>query len=57
MLHPGIEVAASTQYERWNFGLLNNGPRSNVSSSIEIRFWPKLRSAASPSAAAGSAHP
>lgn len=46
MLRPGIGVAASVQYERWNFALLNPGPRSNISSSIEIHFWPKLRAGA-----------
>jgi membrane-associated phospholipid phosphatase len=48
ILRSGVEVAASVQYERWNFGLLNQGPRSNVSSTIEIRLWPKLRAAANP---------
>src|SRR5579862_1475487 len=48
MLRPGIEVAASVQYERWNFALLNSGPRSNVSSTLEIRVWPKLRAAGGP---------
>ena len=41
-----IEIAASIQYERWNFGELNPGPRSNVASTIEIRFWPNLRTSA-----------
>jgi hypothetical protein len=42
MARPHIEVAASLQYERWNFAELNPGPRSNISSSLEIRVWPKL---------------
>src|SRR5438270_1945379 len=41
LLRNRIEIAASLQYERWNFIELNPGPRSNVASSIEIRFWPK----------------
>ena len=46
MIRPQLEVAASLQYERWNFVELNPGPRSNISSAIEIRVWPKLRSEA-----------
>jgi hypothetical protein len=42
MPRPHIEVAASLQYERWNFAELNPGPRSNISSALEIRVWPKL---------------
>jgi membrane-associated phospholipid phosphatase len=45
MLRHNVEVAASLQYERWNFPELNPGPRSNVSTTIEIRLWPKLRAA------------
>lgn len=47
MPRAGIEVAASAQYERWNFILLNPGPRSNISSTLEIRIWPKWRVASS----------
>jgi hypothetical protein len=50
MFWSSVEVATSVQYERWNFGELNKGPRSNVASTIEIRFWPKLRSAANTTA-------
>lgn len=46
LIRPKIEVAASVQYERWNFVELNPGPRSNIASMIELRLWPKLRSAA-----------
>jgi membrane-associated phospholipid phosphatase len=46
MLRPHIEIAASLQYERWNFPELNPGPRSNLATTIEIRVWPKLRAAA-----------
>jgi hypothetical protein len=49
MVRPGIEVAGSLQYERWNFVLLNPGPRNNVSTTIGINFWPKLHVASSPS--------
>jgi len=53
MLRPHIEVTGSLQYERWNFPLLNPGPRSNVATTIEVRAWPKLRLAAVPSATGG----
>ena len=43
---PHVEFAASLQYERWNFAELGPGPRSNISSMIEVRTWPKLRWAA-----------
>jgi membrane-associated phospholipid phosphatase len=45
MPRPHIELAASVQYEKWNFPLLNSGPRSNISSTVEIRIFPKLRAA------------
>jgi hypothetical protein len=51
-----FELAASVQYERWNFGLLDKVPHSNVSSTIEIRVWPKLRTAAN-TIANGSVQP
>jgi membrane-associated phospholipid phosphatase len=56
MPKPQFEVAASVQYERWNFIELNKGPRSNVSTTIEIRLWPKLRTSAN-TVANGSVHP
>jgi len=52
-LRPHVEVAATLQYERWNFAELNTGPRSNVSTTIEIRVWPKLRAATGSSATGG----
>ncbi len=58
MLRPHVELAASLQYERWNFPELNPGPRTNLSASIGIRLWPKLRAAAGPSTPGRSAaHP
>ena len=56
MPRPQFEVAASMQYERWNFVALDNRPHSNVSSTVEIRFWPKLRTAAN-TTANGSVRP
>ncbi len=46
MLRPHVEVVGALQYERWNFPLLNPGPRSNIATTIEIRVSPKLRSEA-----------
>jgi hypothetical protein len=57
MIRSHVEVTASLQYERWNFPELNPGPRSNVSTTIGIRVWPKLRAAAGPSAGGLGAHP
>jgi membrane-associated phospholipid phosphatase len=45
MLRSHVELGASVQYEKWNFPLLNPGPRSNISSTVEIRIFPKLRAA------------
>jgi hypothetical protein len=41
LLRPGLEVAASSQYERWNFPLLAAGTRSDVATSFEVRFSPQ----------------
>ena len=58
LLRPQLELAASLQYERWNFPELNPGPRNNLSTTIGIRVWPKLRAAAGPSATSGlGSHP
>jgi hypothetical protein len=46
MLRPQLEVVASLQYERWNFPELSPAPQTNVSTAIQITFWPKLRAAA-----------
>lgn len=53
MLPRQLEVAASVQYERWNFLELGPGPETNISSMIELRFWPKLRAAADSNSAPG----
>jgi membrane-associated phospholipid phosphatase len=58
LLRSNLEVAASVQYERWNFSTLHPGPRDNISSTIELRVWPKLRTAAAGASERGSsAHP
>jgi hypothetical protein len=53
MLRPHLELTASLQYERWNFPELNPGPRTDISTTIGIRVWPKLHLAASSSAPSG----
>jgi membrane-associated phospholipid phosphatase len=43
LLRPGVEVSAMSQYESWKFPLLTAGARSDVSTSFEVRLFPKLR--------------
>ena len=43
MLRPNLELSASGQYERWNFPLLADAARSDVATSIQLRFFPALR--------------
>ena len=35
-----IQLSSTVQYERWNFPLLSAVPKSNVSASFQIMFWP-----------------
>jgi hypothetical protein len=41
LLRSGIELSASSQYERWNFPLLAAGARSDVATSFGVRFFPE----------------
>jgi Capsule assembly protein Wzi len=34
-------VSASVQYEKWNFPLLASGAQSNVTSSLQLTYWPR----------------
>jgi hypothetical protein len=43
LVRPGIEFSATSQYESWKFPLLATGARSDVSTSFEIRLFPKAR--------------
>jgi hypothetical protein len=36
-----FSVAAMVQYETWNYAVIALTRQSNVSSSIELSFWPK----------------
>jgi membrane-associated phospholipid phosphatase len=42
MLKNQLQVAASMQYERWNFPFLSSGPQNVFSTTLEFRFWPKF---------------
>ena len=36
-----LEFSASMQYERWLFPVIQPGPETNVSDSIEVQFQPQ----------------
>ncbi|MGB7130630.1 MAG: capsule assembly Wzi family protein [Candidatus Sulfotelmatobacter sp.] len=38
---PTVSVAAMVQYETWNYPVIALGRQSNVTSMIELSFWPK----------------
>lgn len=42
LVRPDLAVAANVQYERWNFKQLAASPQSDVSATIEVRFYPTL---------------
>jgi hypothetical protein len=37
----GFSLSASVQYELWNFPVIASTRQSNVTSSIQLSFWPK----------------
>lgn len=39
VIHPGLELSVTTQYERWRFPLLDTGARHNLASSFEVRAF------------------
>jgi hypothetical protein len=43
VVRPGVELSATSQYESWKFPLLAAGMRSDVTTSFEIRMFPKTR--------------
>lgn len=47
-VRPEIELNGLAQYERWNFPLLQQTSRSNVTGSVELRFYPAPRSHSRP---------
>jgi len=40
-LNSTLMFSGSVQYEKWNYPVLNPSPRSNVTTSIELSFWPR----------------
>jgi membrane-associated phospholipid phosphatase len=36
-----VQVSGSVQYEKWNYPVLDPLARSNVTTSIEVSFWPR----------------
>jgi hypothetical protein len=43
LVRPGIEFAATGQYEHWRFPLLATAPQSDFTATFEIRVFPKAR--------------
>jgi Capsule assembly protein Wzi/PAP2 superfamily len=42
-LRPNLSVTASLQYEQWKFPVLAAGAQTNVTSSVQVTFWPRWR--------------
>jgi membrane-associated phospholipid phosphatase len=40
LVRPMFSVSGSVQYETWNFPVISAGRRTDISSSIQITFWP-----------------
>jgi membrane-associated phospholipid phosphatase len=40
-LGPTTKLSGSVQYEKWNFPILDPLVRSNVTTSVELSFWPR----------------
>lgn len=38
-----FSVTGAFQYEKWNFPVLAAAPQTNLTSSVQVTFWPKLR--------------
>jgi len=43
LLRPQLSLAGSLQYEQWDFPLLSPVRNSNVTTSIQLTYWPKGR--------------
>jgi hypothetical protein len=39
-LGTGVMLSGAVQYEKWNYPVLDPLPRSNVTTSLEVSFWP-----------------
>jgi Capsule assembly protein Wzi/PAP2 superfamily len=42
-LRPNLSVTASVQYEQWKFPVLAAGAQTNVTSAVQLTFWPRWR--------------
>jgi hypothetical protein len=40
-LNSTLKFSGSVQYEKWNYPVLDPLPRSNVTTSVELSFWPR----------------
>jgi hypothetical protein len=40
-LHSALMFSGSVQYEKWNYPVLTPLPKSNVTTSVELSFWPR----------------
>jgi Capsule assembly protein Wzi len=40
-LGDSVMLSGLLQYEKWNFPVLDPMPRSNITTSIEVSFWPR----------------
>lgn len=41
-IRPEVSVSGSIQYEKWNYPILAPGVQSDVSTSVQLTFWPRL---------------
>jgi membrane-associated phospholipid phosphatase len=39
-IRPDLSVSVLLQYEKWNFPVLRPGPTSDITSSVQVTFWP-----------------
>ena len=42
-LGQSLSVSANLQYEKWRFPVLRPGPESNLTSSVQVTYWPRWR--------------
>jgi membrane-associated phospholipid phosphatase len=43
LFRPNMSVAGGMQYEKWNFPVLATGSKTNVTTSLQLTFWPASR--------------
>jgi membrane-associated phospholipid phosphatase len=42
-LRPDLSLSASVEYEQWKFPVLAPGAETNVTSAVQVTFWPRWR--------------